>query len=378
MTISLSEVQDRAALKKWVQFPYQLYRDDSNYIPQFIRDELNFFSREKNPAFSVADAKLFLAYRNGEVAGRIFGAIHRLETEKLGYQRGRFGWFESVADPDVASALFRELEQWFTREGCREMTGPHGFSDLDPEGMLIEGFEHLPTLAGSYNKPYYGSLVEGFGFEKEVDYIERRIEVPQEPPALFKMMEKKALPAAAADGLHLVQDLTKKKLQGYAGQFWEVLEAAFEPLYGVTPLTDAQKTYYTQKYFGYIDPRFVQLVVDRQDRLQGFFLGLPSLSRAFQKARGRLWPFGFYHILRGFKSYDTVDFYFAGIRPGANSQRILPLMVLGMYRSTRAQNVRFLETNRELETNNMIVNIWSRFNVVNKRRTRIFCKQLKF
>ena len=150
------------------------------------------------------------------------------------------------------------------------------------------------------------------------------------------------------------------------GQFWEVLEASFEPLYGVTPLTEEQKAYYDKKYFGYIDPRFVQMVVDRQDRLQGFFLGVPSLSRAFQKANGRLWPLGFYHILKGFKHYDTVDFCFAGVRPGANPQRILPLMILGMYRSVRGKNVRFIETNRELETNTMIVNAWSRFNVVSK------------
>jgi hypothetical protein len=376
MTISISEVQNRSGLRQWVAFPPDLYRGDPNYIPPLIRDELDFFSPDKNPGFRVAEVKLLLARRNGEVAGRVFGAVHRLETQKLGYKRGRFGWFESVEDPEVAGAMLRELEKWFLREGCREMTGPHGFSDMDPEGMLVEGFEALPTIAGSYNKPYYPSLLERFGFEKEIDYIEQRVEVPEEPPALFKMMEKKALPAAEAEGYRLVKGLTKKGLQGYVGQFWEVLEAAFEPLYGVTPLTGEQKAYYAKKYFGYIDPRFVQMVVDRQDRLQGFFLGLPSLSRAFQKARGRLWPLGFYHILRGFRQYDTVDFYFAGARPGANPQRILPLMILGMYRSTRAKKVRHIETNRELETNTMIVNIWSRFNVVNKRRTRIFRKSL--
>jgi hypothetical protein len=376
MTISISAVQNRSDLKQWLAFPLGLYRDDPHYIPQLIRDELDFFSPEKNPSFRVAEARLLLACRNGEAAGRVFGAIHRLETQKLGYKRGRFGWFESVDDPDVAAAMLGALEKWFIREGCREMTGPQGFTDLDPEGMLVEGFDALPTIAGSYNKPYYPSLLERLGFEKEVDYIEQRVEVPQEPPALFKMMEKKAVPAAEAEGYRLVQDLTKKRLRGYVVQFWEVLEAAFEKLYGVTPLTDEQKAYYTRKYFGYIDPRFVQMVVDGQDRLQGFFLGLPSLSRAFQKAGGRLWPLGFYHILRGFKQYDTVDFYFAGARPGANPQRILPLMILGMYRSTRAKNVRYIETNRELETNTMIVNAWSRFNVVNKRRTRIFRKRL--
>jgi hypothetical protein len=370
MTISITEVRTRPDLKKWVTFPLGLYRGDPNFYPQLTRDELDFFP-EKNPSFKIADTKLVLPHETGTWSGGCAASSTRSRRRNW-VSPGRFGWFECVDDAEVAAALLGYLEGWFAREGCREMTGPHGFSDLDPEGMLVEGFEALPTIAGSYNKPYYRSLVEGFGFEKEVDYIEQRVEVPQEPPALFKMMEKKVLPAAEAEGYRLVKDLTKKRLQGYVGQFWEVLEAAFEALYGVTPLTGEQKAYYAKKYFGYIDPRFVQMVMDRQDRLQGFFLGLPSLSRAFQKANGRLWPLGFFHILKGFRQYDTVDFYLPA--SARQPQRILPLMILGMYRSVREKNVRYIETNRELETNTMIVNTWSRFNVVSKRRTRIFRK----
>lgn len=376
MTISISEVQNRSDLKQWVMFPLGLYRNDPNYIPQLIRDEIDFFSPGKNPAFKVAEAKLLLARRNGETVGRVCGIIHRLESQKLGYRRGRFGWFESLEDPGVAGAMLERLEKWFAAEGCREMTGPHGFSDLDPEGMLVEGFEALPTIAGSYNKAYYPKFMEAFGFEKEVDYIEQRVNVPQEMPALFKMMEKKALPAAEAEGYRLVKDMTRKRLLGYAGQFWDVLEASFAHLYGVTPLTAEQKSYYEKKYFNYIDPTFIQLVVDGRDRLQGFFLALPSLSRAFQKARGRLLPWGFFHILKGFKRFDTVDFYFAGVHPDSNPQRVLPLMTLGIYRAVRQRGVPHIETNRELETNTAIVQLWARFGVVNKRRTRIFRKNL--
>jgi hypothetical protein len=376
MTLSLSEVQNRRELEQWVKFPFGLYRDDSNYIPQLIRDELEFFSREKNPSFNVADAKLLLARRNGKVAGRVFGAIHRLETQKLGHKRGRFGWFECFEDPEVAAVLLGGLEKWFIAEGCREMTGPHGFTDLDPEGMLVDGFDALPTIAGSYNKTYYPRLIEAFGFQKEVDYIETRLEFPQEMPPLFQMIAKKVLPAAEAAGYRLVEGLTRRGVRQYAGQFWRVLEASFEHLFGVTPLTDEQKAFYEKKYFGFIDPRFLQLVVDVSGSLQGFFLGLPSLSRSFQLARGRLFPFGFFRILRGFKRFDTVDFYFAGIHPEANHRKIYPMMTLGMWRALKAANVRYLETNRELETNTTVVNLWSRFEVLNRRRTRIFRKDL--
>ena len=376
MEIAVIEVHGTSDLKKWVELPNALYRGDANYIPQILREELVFFSPAKNPSFRISKTKLLLARSGERVVGRVCGTIHSLETRKLGYVRGRFGWFESVEHPDVAAALMGHLEKWFIAEGCREMTGPHGFSDLDPEGMLVEGFDALPTIAGSYNKPFYPVMIEALGFQKEVDYIETRLEFPQEMPPLFQMIARKVMPAAEAEGYRLVKDLTKKGVKGYSGQFWDLLEASFEQLYGVTPLTDDQKAFYEKKYFGFIDQRFMQLVVDGSERLQGFFLGLPSLSRSFQRIGGRLYPFGFFHILRGFKRFDTVDFYFAGVHPQANVKRILPMMALGMWRALKAANVRYLETNRELETNTTVVNLWSRFAVVNRRRTRVFRKSL--
>ena len=376
MTISISEVHSRSELEQWVKFPLGLYRGDPNYIPQLTREELDFFSPVKNPSFKIADTKMLLSRQDGRIVGRVCGIIHKLEAEKLGYRRGRFGWFESVEDPEVGRAMLQYLEDWFIREGCQEMTGPHGFSDLDPEGMLAEGFEWQPTIAGSYNKPYYPALIEALGFQKEVDYIETRLEFPQEMPPLFQMIAKKVMPAAQAEGYRLLEGLSKKGVMQYTGQFWALLEASFAHLYGVTPLTDDQKAFYEKKYFGFIDPRFLQLAVDGSGNLQGFFLGFPSLSRSFQLAGGRLFPFGFFHILRGFKRFDTVDFYFAGVHPRANPKKILPMMTLGMWRALKAANVRYLETNRELETNTAVVNIWSRFSVVNRRRTRIFRKDL--
>jgi hypothetical protein len=376
MAVSLTEARRGPDLKTWVTLPLELYRGDPLYVPQLIGDESAFFTAAKNPSFGIADTRLMLAWKEGRPCGRVCGIINRAETEKLGYRRGRFGWFECVDDPAVAQALMGHLEAWFVRESCREMTGPHGFTDLDAEGLLVEGFEALPTIAGSYNKAYYQGLIEALGFEKQIDYIETRIEFPQQMPPLFQMIEKKVLPAARADGYRLVEGLTKQRLMQYADPFWEVLEASFGHLYGVTPLNDAQRAFYQKRYFGYIDPRFLQLATDGSGKLQGFFLGLPSLSRSFQRARGRLWPFGFLHILRGFKRFDTVDFYFAGVHPQANSKKVFPLMALGMWHALKAAGVQYIETNRELETNMAVVNIWSRYNVVNRRRARIFRKSL--
>jgi len=377
MGVEIREVRSRTELKDWVTFPNRLYRGDPRYVPQLIREETDFFTRSKNPSFKVAQVRLLAARRDGRTVGRVCGIVHELETGKLGYRRGRFGWFECAEDPEAAAALLGELEGWFHEAGCKEMTGPHGFTDLDPEGMLVDGFDAQPTIAGSYNKSYYPALVEALGFRKEVDYIETRFEVPREIPSVFRMMEKKVIPAAHAEGFRVVDGLSKRSVLHYADQVWEVLEASFAHLYGVTPLTDEQKAFYQKKYFGFIDPRFLQLVVDGSDRLQGFFLGLPSLSRAFQRAGGRLLPLGFYHILRAFKRFDSIDFYFAGVHPQANPKKILPLMIMGMWKAVKERNVRFIETNRELETNTAIVSIWSRYGVLNRRRSRVYRKPLE-
>jgi len=374
MPTSILEVHTKSELKEWVLFPFRFYREDPNYVPQIIREEIDFFSADSNPGFKIADTKMLLAKQNGKTIGRVCGIIHRLEEEKLGYKRGRFGWFECIDDPEAAAALIGFIEEWFIREGCREVTGPHGFTDLDPEGLLIDGFETLPTIAASYNKPYYRRLIEDLGFEKEVDYIEHRIEFPGDNP-LFKRMEK-WVASAEKDGYRIVKLGKKKDILPYVDQWWEVLEASFENLYGVTPLTDEQKKYYTKKYFGFVDPNFMIMAADKHGRAQGLFLGLPSLSRPFQKANGRLFPFGFVHILRGFKKFDTVDFYFAGVHPEANARKILPVMTLAMFRALKQHGVKYIETNRELETNISITTIWSKFPVVSKRRTRIFKKQL--
>ena len=374
MSVSILEVHTKSELKEWVLFPFRFYRDDPNYVPQIIREEFDFFSADRNPGFNIADTKLLLAQRNGKTVGRVCGILHKLEEEKLGYRRGRFGWFECEDDGNTAGAMLGYLEDWFVREGCLELTGPHGFSDLDPEGLLIDGFEVLPTIAGSYNKPYYQKLIEDLGFKKEVDYIEHRTEFPEDNP-LFRRMEKRVA-AAESEGYRIVKLRKKREIIKYLDQWWEVLEASFENLFGVTPLTEEQKEYYTKKYFGFVDPNFMLMCADQQDRIQGLFLGLPSLSRPFQKANGRLFPFGFLHILRGFKKFDTVDFYFAGVHPQANAQKVLPVMALAMHRALKQHGVKYLETNRELETNVAITGIWAKFAVVNKRRTRIFKRQL--
>ncbi|MFO7894266.1 MAG: hypothetical protein R6U63_11065 [Longimicrobiales bacterium] len=376
MSVEIVEVSDRRTLKRWLSFQYDLYADDPLFVPQLMGDELDTMDPAKNPVFDVARARLLLAVEDGQSVGRVCGIIHGLETEKLGRKRGRFGWFECVDSAVVAEAMLAELEAWFRADGCAEMAGPLGFTDLDPEGLLIDGFDALPTIAGSYGKPYYPALLEGYGLTKEVDYQEFRIAIPPVDHPVVQTLRKKAARDQEKYGLRPLKLAHRKELLAYVPQFWEVMERSFVQLYGVTPLTQAQVDYYTKKYFGYIDPDFVQFVVDPGDRLVGFYVGIPSLSRAFQKAGGHLFPTGFWHVLRAFKSEDTVDFLLAGVDPDWSPSKVLPTLAVEMHRALVDRGVACAETNHELETNTTVTGIWSKFEVMNTRRSRVHGKAL--
>ena len=248
------------------------------------------------------------------------------------------------------------------------MTGPQGFTDLDAEGLLIEGFEHLPTISGSYNYPYYRDLLENYGFEKDADYVEFRSHVPKEYPLLESLRKR----YAGKGDYYVVTCRNRKELFSHADAFWSVLEAAFESLYGVTPLSRKQTDYYTKKYFGYLDPKYAKLIFSRQGELVGFFMGMPNLSRSFKKANGRLLPLGLLHILREYRKPETVDFLLAGVKPGEPSGLIIAMSTIEMYDTFRRQGIRFMETNRELEENTSVTGIWSKFERVWFRRSRVY------
>jgi hypothetical protein len=373
MNIQVQHVTNRADLKRWVRVPYGIYEGNPYYIPKLFSDELAYFDRRKNPAFEISDVRLLLAVDNRRLLGRVCGIVNNLEAGKLGYRRGRFGWFECVDDQRVADLLLDSARDWCREMGCVEMTGPQGFTDLDVEGLLIEGFDHLPSISGSYNHPYYRKLIENFGFEKDSDYVEFRSRVPQESPLLERFRRR----YADNEDYKVVTCKNRKELFSYADAFWELLETSFEPLYGVTPLSRKQTDFYTKKYFGFLDPKYVKLTFSRQGELVGFFMGMPNLSRSFKRANGRLLPFGLLHILREYRKPETVDFLLAGVKPGEPSGLIIGISAVEMYDTFRQRGIRFMETNRELEENTIVTGIWSKFERVWFRRSRVYRLDLR-
>ncbi|MEM1081580.1 MAG: hypothetical protein AAGH65_08370 [Pseudomonadota bacterium] len=354
-------------MKRWIDLPYRLYRNEPNFIPQLRREQRRFFDAKRNPNFTTADTLFLLAEQDGAVVGRICGIVNALETDKLGHRRGRFGWFECIDDRTVAHALFDAVRAWLEQQQCVEMTGPHGFNDLDIEGLLVDGFDALPTINGSFNFPYYIELLESYGLVKDVDYLDTRAVVPDRLP-LFEKLRKRL----AQSEYEVVTCASTKALKTHLPAIWALLEESFEPLYGVVPLTEAQRAFYTNAYFDFLDPDFVKLVFKPDGLLVGFMIAIPSLSTAFQRANGRIFPFGFWHIVRAFRAPDTVDFLLAGARPGEPSTTLTALGLIAVFDTLRARGVRFIETNHELEENTTVHQMWSKLERVQVRRSRIY------
>jgi len=289
---------------------------------------MELFNKKKNPAYETADSKLFMAYRDGEAVGRIAGINSKIANQKYGTKNIRFGWFDSIDDQEVADALISSVEEWAKGIGLNTITGPHGFSDLDPEGMLYEGFDKLPTIAVYYNHPYYIKLMEKNGMEKEIDWVEFNARIPsmeEMPPKLLMINER----LKERSKIRLLKFKSRKDLiKNWAEEIFEVVDEAFEELYGTVPLSKVQVAYYIKKYLSFVEKDLVITAVDENNKVVGFVLGLPSLSKAMQKTKGRLLPFGWFHLIRALKQRHLMDFYLAGIRKSHRGKGIDLMMIL--------------------------------------------------
>jgi predicted GNAT family acetyltransferase len=355
MSVEIRLVETKKELKTFIKVPFEIYKGDPYWVPPLIMDDLDTFTPSKNPAYENAEARLFLAYKDGKAVGRIIGILSHAANDKYNTKNLRFGWFDTI--------------------NVETMTGPHGFSDLDPEGMLVEGFDQLPTISVYYNFPYYPEFVEKYGFEKEIDYLEFRSVNPQEtgiPPKLLRLGER----IKERSGIRVHKFKSKRELKNRTVDLFHLLNEAFEEIYGSVPLSEKQILYYVKKYFSFVDKDLIQLAVDENDEAVGFMIAMPSLSKGFQKAKGRLFPFGWFHILRSLKDYEVLDFYLAGIKKSYRGQGIDLLMVLEVLQAALKKGVKYAESNPELETNKKIHAQWKYFNPTQHKRRRIYRKDI--
>jgi len=375
MGINIKIVKTKKDLKTFIKIPYIIFKDNPYWVPPLIKDELQTFDRKKNPAYESADTKLFVVYKDEKPVGRIAGILSYIANDKYNVKNLRFGWFDTIDDYEVASSLLKAVENWGKELGMESLTGPHGFTDFDPEGMLIEGFDEFPTIVTIYNHSYYPELTEKYGFEKDVDYVEFKTMVPHEtgiPEKLLRLAER----IKERSGLKVFKFKSKKEILNRSKEMFELLDEAFEEIYGSVPISKNQVKYYMKNYFSFVNPDMLKVVENEKDEMVGFMITFPNLSKAFQKAKGKLFPIGWYHILKALKKHEVIDFYLAGIRKKYRGLGVDLLMVIEIIKTAMKKGFKYAESNPELEDNKKVQAQWKYYNPTQHKRRRIYRKKI--
>jgi len=373
MSVVIKEVVKKRDLNKFINLPFELYKENKYWVPPLILDVKNNLSHKKNPAFDFCDAKYWLAFKNNKVVGRIAGIINQRYNEKVGKKTARFSYLDFIDDVDVADKLFSTVESWAKENGAVLIHGPLGFTDMDPEGMLIEGFEELGTIATIYNHPYYAKHVERLGYTKEVDWIEFEIYPTKETP---EKIERIANIVLERYKLRVLKVKKAKELLPYAHQIFEVLNLAYKDIHGFVSLTEKQIDLYVKQYFGFIKPDFVPVIVNEQNEVVAFGITMPSLSKAFQKIRGRLLPFGFIQILKAMKNNSRADLYLTGVRPDYQDKGVNAVLISETNKTYKKYNIKVVESNQELENNTKVQAQWRLYERRQHKRRRCYIKEL--
>jgi len=373
MEVQIKPVNSNKELRTFIHFPNKLYRNNPYFVPKLDFDEYNTLHKDKNPAFAHCQVHLWLAYRDGRVVGRIAGIINRLYIEKWHNNWARFGWFDFIDDEHVSAALLSTVESWARDRGMTAIHGPLGFTDLDLEGMLVDGFEELGTLATIYNHPYYPEHIKKAGYVKDIDWQEYDLHVPAEPDATIARVANIAL---RRNNLRVLEITHKKQLLPHARELFLLLNEAYSNLYGYVPLTDAQMTAYIKQYFGFIAPDFVPVIVDQHNQIIAFGITMPSLSRALQKARGKLFPFGFFYLLNALKKNDRADLYLIAVKPEYQGKGVNAILIDCMNKVYTRLGIIRVESNPELESNHLVQDQWKYFEKRNHKRRTCFIKHL--
>ena len=358
-------------MKAFINFTDALYKDHPYFVPPLKFDEAATLSASKNPAFDNCEARYWLAYRNNKVVGRIAGIINHAYIDKWKNKYIRFGWIDFEDDVNISRLLLEEVENWAKEKGLNAMHGPLGFTDLDHEGTLIEGFDQLGTLASIYNHPYYQNHFEQLGFVKETDWVEYKLTadkaVPEKLVKLASIVERRLK-------LTVIRARKAKEILPYGRAIFELINDAYSDLFGVTPLTQRQMDYYTKQYFSFIKADYVTIIVDRECKLAAFGITMPSLSRALQKNKGRLLPFGFIPLLKAMKKNDMADLLMVAIRKDLQGKGVNAMLMKETYDAYLKNGVTTVETNHELEDNTKVQSLWENFNAEQHKRRRCFIK----
>lgn len=377
MAIIVQKVSSRRELKKFIRFNYELYKDNPYSVPDLYDDMLNTFNPKKNAAFEFCEAEYFLAYKDGRLVGRVAAIINHRANETWKAKEVRFGWIDFIDDAEVSAALLKTVEEWGKERGMTAIVGPLGFTDMDAEGMLIEGFDQLSTMATIYNYPYYPQHLERLGYEKATDWVEFKLKVPEEQlPERFKRVAEIILQKYKLKIVKLTRKEIKEK--NYGQRMFDLINEAYAPLYGFSKMTQGQINQYVKTYLPLLDLRMVTVVEDEAGELVAVGISMASLSEALQKAKGRIFPFGWYYLLKSlyWKRPKTLDLLLVAVKPEYQSKGVNALLFYDLVPVYMDMGFEFGESNPELEDNKKVQSQWSAFNPVLHKRRRAFRKNI--
>lgn len=373
--VEIREVRTRSELKKFVDYPNVLYRDVPQFVPAMYGDDLGDWNPKKNPAFEYCDAKCWLAWRDGKIVGRIGAILSRRANEKWHMNRMRFTQVDFIDDFEVSAALFKAVEDFAREKGCTEVHGPLGFTDLDREGMLVEGFDRRSMFITYYNHPYYLTHLERLGYAKDVDWVEMLIDVPYDKRIVARM-DKLAERVMKSNRLHVAELKSRKDYKPWVEKVFQLVNTAYAGLYGTVPLDERQIKRYADKFVPLINPDLACFVADEQENLAAFGVSAPSMAAAMQKSRGRLFPLGFIGVLKALKVNDTLDLFLIAVTPEYQNKAVNAILMNHVLKGCHKMGITHAETGPQLETNHKVQSQWNFFKTEQHKRRRCFIKAL--
>ncbi len=374
MQVVIKEVETNKELKAFVHFPNELYKNNPYYVPQIESMDRDTLTPSKNHAFEVCEGKYWLAYdTKGTIVGRVAGIINRRYNEKMGENICRFGWIDFVDDGDVSAALMNAVETYAREKGMDVMSGPTGFLEFDAAGVLVEGFDQIPTAYGKYNAPYYERHLLALGYQRETDFVEYRILVPDVIPERYarsaQLMEQRY-------ELHQAPLRCRRDINPYLDSIFTCLNNAYSKLHGFSELTKGQCDDLKKQFLGNVNVDYLSIILDKDDKVVAFGLALPSLSQAMQKAKGSLFPFGFIHVLRALKKNDTIDLLLIAIDEQYQNKGVNAMIFDKFAHGIKKNGIKYIESTRELEDNTNVQNLWRYFEHTLHKRARVYDKRL--
>lgn len=373
--VQIVEVCNHAQLKKFVEFPNRLYRDVPQFVPATYGDDMEDWDRNKNRAFAFCEARCWLAMRDGEIVGRIGAILNHRANEKWNTSRMRFTQVDFIDDAEVSKALFATVEQWAREKGCDEVHGPLGFTDMDREGMLVEGFDHRSMFFTYYNHPYYLTHMAALGYEKDVDWIENLITVPTDEATCVRL-QRIADVSMKRFHLHLADARHQRDFKPLIPAFFRLVNTCYSPLYAMVELTEEQIGKYAGKFAPLINPKLSAFVMNEAGEMVGLGVGAPSIDAALQKSQGKLFPFGWARLLWALHHNDTIDLLLIGVRPDYQGRGVNAIIMNKMLQGCHEMGITMAETGPTLELNEKVLAQWKGLDKVQHKRRRCFIKQL--